>query len=142
MSIIIAGPTSVSEGSTTQYVCSGNYSDGTSVIVSPSWSENSSYAVTIVNDNPALPLMLSSILIEGPTAIPEETSQQYLCRANWSDGSHTYVSPVWSDNSAYATITSAGLLRVGNVESDQKVVITDIYGGKADTHSVTIQYVP
>lgn len=84
MSIIIAGPTSVSEGSTTQYVCSGNYSDGTSVIVSPSWS----------------------------------------------------------DNSAYATITSAGLLRVGNVKSDQKVVITAIYGGKADTNSVTIQNVP
>lgn len=88
---------------------------------------------------------LSRITIEGPSSVSDYTETQYLCRADWSDGSHTYISPVWGDNSSYATITSAGVLQAGvpqHVTQTENVVITAIYGGKADTHSVNIQNVP
>ena len=168
--ITIEGPSTVSEGTTAQYVCTANYSDDTHVNVSPVWSESSEYAsidtsglltagfvtknqyvmvfatyggemgmlaVEILNDA----VTLNSITIEGPSSVHDYTETQYLCRANWSDGSHTYISPVWSDNSSYATITSAGVLQAGvpqHVTQTENVIITAIYGGKADTHTITI----
>lgn len=173
-SITISGPVTVNEQTTAQYTCVANYSDGTSATVSPTWSENSSYAsidtnglltagnvlsdqnVTITasfggkTGTHAITIKyvapgptLNSIVIEGPTSVPENTYQQYLCRANWSDGDYTYVSPVWSDNSDYAAITSGGLFHALEVPHDyDTIVITAIYGGKADTHRITILNVP
>ena len=42
--IAISGPSGVDEETTAQYVCTATYSDGTSKVVTPSWSENSSFA--------------------------------------------------------------------------------------------------
>lgn len=170
-SLSIVGPDLVTEGTSAQYTCYATYSDATTALVSPIWSENSTYTTIDTNglltagnvlsdqnvtitamfggkiDTHAITIKyvaptLNSIVIEGPATVLEESEQQYLCRANWSDGDYTYVSPVWSDNSSYATVSSYGLLRTGNVTKNENVVITAIYGGKADTHLVTIQYVP
>ncbi len=168
--ITIAGPTSCDEETTAQYICTASYSDGSSSVVAPTWSENSSYAsingnglltagnvtsdksVTItanfdgktdthtVTINYVAPT-LTGITISGPSSVDEETTAQYRCTANWSDGTSTLVTPSWTENSGYASISSSGLLSAGNVDSDQSVTIAASYSGKSDAHVVGIVYV-
>jgi hypothetical protein len=168
--IMISGPSQVNEETTAQYACTASYSDGTSKVVTPSWSENSAYAsisgsgvlaagnvsvdknVTITasyggeSDTHGVTIkyvapVLSSIVISGPSSVNEETAAQYVCTANYSDGTSVVVSPGWSENSAFSTISGSGLLTAGNVSSDQSVTLSASYGGKTDTHTVTIKYV-
>lgn len=42
--IVVSGPSLVDEETAAQYVCTATYSDGTSKVVTPAWSENSSFA--------------------------------------------------------------------------------------------------
>jgi len=91
---------------------------------------------------------LSSITIIGPSSINENLSASYTCTANYSEGSSVDVtaSTTWSENSIYASITSAGLLTVSSVPSDQAITVSASYsqGGvtKTDTHAVTIINIP
>lgn len=86
--------------------------------------------------------VLSSLTISGPGTVNEQTTAQYTCVANYSDGTSATVSPTWSESSPDATITATGLLTAGTVLSDQNVTITAAFGGKIDTHAITIKYVP
>jgi len=158
------------EETTAQYVCTASYSDGTSAVVTPSWSENSSYAtisgsgvltagnvtsdqnVTVTasfggkTDTHAVAIkyvapVLTGITISGSSSMDEETTAQYTCTASYSDGSSVTVVPSWSENSAYATISASGLLNAGDVDSDQSTTVSASYEGKSDTHAVTINYV-
>jgi len=87
---------------------------------------------------------LSTVVITGPDSIDEETTEHCTCTAYYSDGSSFDVtaSANWSENSSYASITSAGLLTASRISSDQSVTITVSYseGGisKSDTHVTTI----
>jgi len=168
--ITVSGPTVVNEETTAQYACTANYSDGTSASVTPVWSENSSYATistsgllsagNITSDQTAtitasfggmsdthlvsikyVSPLLTNIMISGSTVVNEETTAQYACTANYSDGTTASVSPIWSENSSFASIGSSGLLSAGNVTSDQSVTVTASFGGKSDTHLVSIVYV-
>lgn len=168
--ITISGPSSVDEETTAQYTCTASYSDGSSAMVSPTWSENSSYAIisgsgvlTAGNvlasqgatisasfggqtDTHAVtiayvPPVLTDITISGPANLDEESTMQYTCTASYSDGTSAVVVPSWSENSAYTTISGTGLLSAGNVAVDQSVTITAAMGGQTDTHAVTIKYV-
>ncbi|MEN7973469.1 MAG: hypothetical protein ABFR47_06505, partial [Verrucomicrobiota bacterium] len=169
--IAISGPSSVDEETTAQYTCTASYSDGTSAVVVPTWSENSSYAsisgsgllstgnvasdqnVTVsasfdgMTDTHAVtvsyvPPVLTGITISGPSAMNEETAAQYTCTATYSDGTSATVVPTWSENSSYASISGSGLLSAGNVASDQSVTVSASFGGKTDTHAVMVSYVP
>ena len=169
--ITISGPSIVDEGTTAQYSCTASYSDGSTATVTPAWSENSAYAtissagvlsasevtadraVTLtasfggLSDTHAVtiedvPPVLTGITISGPSIVDEGTTAQYSCTASYSDGSSTVVTPVWSENSAYATISSAGVLSALNVASDQPVTVTATYNGQTDTHTVTIKVLP
>jgi preprotein translocase subunit Sss1 len=170
MGIAISGSTSLNEGTTAQYTCSATYSDGSSVAVPPTWSENSSYAsisasgVLSAGDVSAdqsvvitasfggksdthsvtikyVPPVLTGIVVSGSTSLNEGTTGQYVCTASYSDGTSKSIVPSWSENSAYASISALGILSADDVTSDQSVVITASFGGKSDTHSVTIKYV-
>jgi len=169
--IVISGPTSVDEGTTVQYVCTASYSDGSTAQVAPNWSDNSAAAtidgsgVLFAGDVAAdesvtvtasyggftdthnvtiiyVPVVLTGIVVSGPSSVDEETTAQYVCTANYSDGSSAVATPVWSDNSSYATISGSGVLSAGNVAFDQSVTISASFGGQADTYAVTIKYVP
>ena len=169
-SIAITGPATVNELTTAQYVCTATYSDGSSAVVSAGWSENSSAAtingsgllsagdvsadqsVIITasfggkSDTHAttigyVPGVLSGVSISGPTSLDEETTGLFICTATYSDGTSEGVVPSWSENSSFTTISGSGALTAGNVTSDQSVTITASYGGRSDTHSVTIKYV-
>jgi len=84
---------------------------------------------------------LSYITISGETSVNEGSTEQYTCTANYSDGSSANVSSSasWSENSSYASINSSGYLTTASVSSDQPCRITATYGGKSDTHDVTIK---
>ena len=86
---------------------------------------------------------LSSITITGSISVNESSGAQYTCTANYSDGSSSNVtnSASWSENSSYSSINSSGYLTTYSVSSDQSCTISASYGGKSDTHSVTIKNV-
>ena len=168
--VVISGPSSVNEETTAQYVCTATYSDGSSAVVVPNWSENSSFATisgsgiltagnvsadTVATvtasfngeiDSHTVTLqyvspLLTGITVSGPSVIDEETTAQLSCTASYSDGTSKTVVPNWSENSSYATINSSGRLEAGDVASDQGVTVTASFGGKSDAHSLTIKYV-
>jgi len=84
---------------------------------------------------------LSHITISGPTAVNESSTANYTARAYYNDGSNSDVtgSASWSENSAYAGITGSGRLTTSSVLSDKPCRITAAYGGKSDTHNITIK---
>ncbi len=97
-------------------------------------------AYRVPDDSTPPPVTLSSIAISGPTQLDENNSAQYACTARYSDDSTATLSSgvTWRENSSATTITSTGRLTAGNVSSDASVTITAAFGGKSDTHSVTI----
>lgn len=168
--ITISGPSSLNEETTAQYTCTASYSDGTSAVVAPSWSENSSSASISssgvlsagnVSANTGLTItasfggrsdthgvtiqyvapVLTGLTISGPSSIDEETSAQYICIASYSDGTSTAVTPSWSENSSSTTISSSGVLSAGDISANRSVTITASFGGRSDTHAVTVKYV-
>ncbi|MGD9310671.1 MAG: fibronectin type III domain-containing protein, partial [Desulfosarcina sp.] len=86
---------------------------------------------------------LSSIAIGGPTQLNENSSAQYTCTAHYSDGSTAALSSGvnWSENASATSINAGGLLTAANVTADTGVTITASYGGRSDTHSVTVRNV-
>ena len=169
--LIIIGAASLDEGTSETYSCVASYSDGTTAVVSPSWSDNSSdasisssgvlsagnvdsdMAILITAEFAGLssskaltinylPPVLASLKISGPTTVDEESSASYTCEATYSDGSRTAVSPNWNVASGFASIDNAGELTTGNVGADESISIVASYGGVSGSLGVTIQYIP
>jgi hypothetical protein len=86
---------------------------------------------------------LSSITISGPNQLNENSSAQYACTAHYSDGSTAALSSGvnWSENKAATSISNSGLLTATNVTADTAVTISASYGGRSDTHGVTVKFV-
>ncbi len=91
--------------------------------------------------NPPTPV-LNAIAITGPTEINEGASANYTCTATYSDGSHSAVSAMWSENSDKASIGGNGTLTAALVDADTPVVLTANFGGKTAMFGVTIKNVP
>jgi len=167
--IAISGATRVEEESSAQYSCTATYSDGTSEIVVPAWSQNSGYAsidasgllvtgdVTVDQDFTitatyggmvdtqvvtlayvAPPVVLTGISIQGLDLVGENTNVQFVCTAAYSDGTSKTVVPVWSEDSAFASVDASGVLSVGNVEVDGSLNITATFEGKGASRLVTV----
>ena len=166
-SIVVSGPSSVNEGGTVSYTATGTWDNGTTAAISPTWTENSTYAtissggvltasavtsnqtvtvtatyggrtgtrsVTIV-DVPTTP---SSVAVSGPSSVNESGTATYTATATWDNGSTVAITPTWSENSTYATISGGGVLTTSAVTSNQTVTVTASYGGRTGTKSVTI----
>jgi hypothetical protein len=97
--------------------------------------------VTVTQAGIVLPTLIG-LSISGPASINENSTATYKAIASWSNGSTTEVSPVWSENSPYASISAGGVLTTTSVKRNQQVKITAKYtsGGvtKSATKSVTI----
>ncbi|MCP2500339.1 MAG: hypothetical protein NCA08_02040 [Deltaproteobacteria bacterium] len=166
-SVTVTGPTSVNEGGTATYTATGRWDDGTTAAVSPTWTENSTFAtitsggvltasavtanqtvtvtatyggrtgtmnVTIVNAAG----VLASVTVTGPTSVNEGGTATYTATGRWDDGTTAAVSPTWTENSTFATITSGGVLTASAVTANQTVTVTATYGGRTGTMNVTI----
>ena len=170
-SVTVSGPSSVNEGGTGTYTATGRWDDGTTAAVSPTWTENSTYAtitsggvltasavtanqtvtvtasyggrtgtmnVTIVNAAG----VLASVAVSGPTSVNEGGTGSYTATGTWDNGTTAAITPTWTENSTYATITSGGVLTASAVTANQTVTVTASYGGRTGTMSVTIVDAP
>ena len=111
-----------------------------SCTITASYGGKSDTHSVIIKDVAAV---LDHVTITGTTQVDENSGAQYTLTAYYSDGSNAKVtgSASWSDNSDYAAISSGGYLATSEVYSDQSCTITGIYGGRTDTHNVTIKNV-
>lgn len=83
---------------------------------------------------------LSYVTVSGATEVAGSGGAQYTCTAYYSSGSPVNVSDSasWSENSAYASISTNGYLTTAAVSSNQPCQITATYGGKSDSYDITI----
>jgi len=103
----------------------GYYGAEGDVVLSYSWS---------------VPPGLTSLSIQGPASVNEQSSATYTATAHWSNGAATSVNPTWSENSSYASISSGGVLSTSAVTSNQSVTVTATYsaGGVTRTANLTV----
>lgn len=83
---------------------------------------------------------LIGISIDGPETVSENSSAMYSVTALWSNGETQTVTPEWSENSANASVTSAGELVVSEIEADEAITLTASYssGGIVETAQLEI----
>ena len=90
---------------------------------------------------------LSSLVIAGPSSVPENGTASYLATATFGDGTTEVVTQAasWGENSSFASI-AAGLLTTTAVTSNQGIIVSSSYTSGGTTRSatlpVTIQDVP
>jgi len=170
-SVTVSGPTSLNEGGAGTYTATGTWDNGTTASISPTWSENSTYATispggvltaSAVTANQAVTVtaayggktgtmsvtivnasaVLSSIAVSGPSSVNEGGTGTYTATGTWDNGTTAGISPTWSVSTSYASIGSTGLLTASAVTANQAVTVTAGYGGRTATKSVTIVDVP
>ena len=96
-------------------------------------TRTASASVAIVD----VPATLSSLSIAGPSSVNENGSATYAATATWSDGSTSSVTPVWSENSSYASISAGGVLTAGPVPATQAVTVSASYTGGGVTRTAS-----
>jgi hypothetical protein len=170
-SIAVSGPTSVNEGGTGTYTATGTWDNGTTAAISPTWSENSTYATigtsgsltasSVTANQPVTvtatyggrtgamsvtivngTATLTSIAISGASSVNEGGTATYTATGTWDNGTTAAVSPTWSVSTTYAWIGSGGVLTALTVTSNQMATVTANYGDRNGTMSVTIADVP
>ena len=82
--------------------------------------------------------VLTSVAVSGPSSVNEGATGTYTATGTWDNGTTTAITPTWSENSSYATITSGGVLTASAVTSNQPVTVTATFGGRTGTMNVTI----
>ena len=97
-------------------------------------TRTASQSVTVVN----VAATLTSIAVSGPSSVNEGGTGTYTATGTWDNGTTAAITPTWSENSSYATITPGGVLTASAVTSNQTVTVTASYGGRTGTMSVTI----
>jgi len=164
----ITGPSEVNENSSANYSTILSFSDGSSQIVTPVWSENSpSYASVNSSGTVATGNVLSNqtftltatccgftatktitiiyirvatgIDIDGPSYMDESGIEDYDADIIYDNGSEQAISPSWSENSYYASVDSNGTVFSQPVSSNSTFTLTASYGGFTDTKTITIE---
>ena len=92
-----------------------------------------SVALTVAN--PVVPVLFG---VGGPTNVAEGSTAQFSAIVVNCDGSVQSVTPTWSENSPYTSISASGLLTAGNVSSDTPVTVTATYGTTTLNYPITI----
>jgi formylglycine-generating enzyme required for sulfatase activity len=83
---------------------------------------------------------LEAISISGPSIIDEGTTEHYVAKALYSDGSSSIVNASWSDNSTSARFLNSGDLKAHSISGGNKgIVIRASYSGVDATKRVTIR---
>ena len=169
--VTVSGPSSVNEGATGTYTATGTWDDGTTTAISPTWSENSTYAsistggvltASTVTANQTVTVtatyggrtgtasvtivnaaaVLTGVTVSGPSSVNEGATGTYTATGTWDNGTTAAISPTWSVSTSYASIGSGGLLTAAMVTANQTVTVTASYGGKIGTMGVTIVDMP
>jgi len=80
---------------------------------------------------------LTGLGIIGPASVNENSITSYTATANWSDGSTSTVEPLWSEDSAYASISVSGLLTAVEVSDNLVVTVSASFTSGDVTESAT-----
>jgi len=125
----------MTRGSTVYFTAKAVLNTGEESALSPAFS----WTVPVVS----VPVVLSSIAVGGPTSVNEGGTGTYTATATWDDGTTTSVTPSWSENSSYATISTGGVLTASAVTSNQTVTVSASYtsGGVTRTATRTVSIV-
>jgi hypothetical protein len=111
-------------------------------VSSTSNKENSANVRCVRSGQSAPIITFTGLTISGPSSVNENSSASYSAMANWSDGSTSTVTPTWGEDSAFASISTEGLLTTTAVAGNQTVTITASYTAgdvtKTATKAVTI----
>ena len=172
ISLSIAGEDAIPSGSTETYSCTAIWSDGTTTVVSPTWSLSSaqyasvdtggkvtnrntaeteqtvtliaSYTSNGVTKTDSKTIMLTnrslvSLSIVGKDAIPSGGTETYVCKATWSDGSVSTITPTWSlSSSQFASFDADGrMTNLNTTENDQTVTLVANYTVADETKTTT-----
>ena len=90
-------------------------------------------------------LVLSSLSISGDDSVSENSSASYIATATFSDGSTQIVtdSSDWSEDSAYSSINSSGVLTTSEISTDETVTIqaSFTHGGVTQTATKVVTIV-
>jgi hypothetical protein len=86
-------------------------------------------------------LSIERIEIEGPSAVDEDSTAYYSCKAYYDDGRSEDItaSASWSEDCWYADISSGGRLTTGVVTADETCRISAIYDGLRDSFAISIK---
>ena len=132
--------TTISSGGS---LTAGDVSSDTTVTISASYTtggitRNANQDVLIINVPP--PPTLTSIAINGPNSVNQNSTAQYSATAAFSDGSSQIVNPAWSEDSVATSISSFGLLSAGASMTNISVVVSASYtiGGTTRTAQKTV----
>jgi hypothetical protein len=81
--------------------------------------------------------------LTGPTTVNESSSARYICKLYCRDGTAYTITPYakWTENSAYAKFSSAGLLKTYSVPASKRVRLSATYAGRTCYLYVTIRNV-
>jgi hypothetical protein len=170
-SISISGETSVLEETTSTYVCTAHYSDGTSEQVTDvTWGASSAYAsisasgtlttedvledksVTVTasyggkTDSLSVTILyeepdLVSLAISGATSLDGNGAAHYTCTGYYSDSTSKTVEPLWNVDSSNAVIGADGWLTVSDIAASETVSVSALLDDVADSLLVTLNYI-
>ena len=137
------GVQGMTRGGTVYFTAKTDLNTGEESGLSPAYA----WAVPVVTPPPGPPpppptATLISVAVTGPTSVNEGGTATYTATGRWDDGTTAAISPTWTENSTYATITSGGVLTASAVTANQTVTVTATYGGRTGTMSVTIVDAP
>ena len=137
------GVQGMTRGGTVYFTAKADLNTGEESALSPAYA----WVVPVVTPPPGPPpppptATLTSVTVTGPTSLNEGGTATYTATGRWDDGTTAAVSPTWSENSIYATITSEGDLTASAVTANQTVTVTATYGGRTGTMSVSIVDAP
>lgn len=111
-----------SDGAVRSYDLASYYYSDSSIVLYPYWER----------------VKVSSIDISGSPNVVSGMEATYTCIANYSDGSQSTVTPIWSVNSAESSISALGVLMPYNPGSDNiTIIITATYTSDSETRSAT-----
>jgi len=79
----------------------------------------------------------SALVIEGPSAVDEDSSASYKAKATYSGGTSGYVSASWTENSSFASISNSGRLDTESVSSPKTVTIEASFTADGVTRTAT-----
>ena len=122
-------------GGTVYFTAKAVLNTGEESSLSPAYA----WVVPVVTPPPAV---LTGVTVSGPSSVNEGATGTYTATGTWDNGTTAAVSPTWSENSTYASISTGGVLTAAAVTANQTVTVTATYGGRTGTASVTIVNVP
>ena len=132
----------MTRGGTVYFTAKAVLNTGEESSLSPAYA----WVVPVVTPPPPPPpppaAVLTGVAVSGPSSVNEGGTGTYAATGTWDNGTTAAITPTWSENSTYATITTGGVMTASTVTANQPVTVTAAYGGRTGTIGVTIADVP